>query len=784
MLAFAVLVMSCSLQKTVKVTQTPHPGKYDVINQVSYDNGYPKIEQPLIVFSDRDKNAVNASSSHNFSTFREVGFLNPFIILKQKKGMCKIAEYKQGIINDGKILKKAINVIGWIPSERLLYWNGGLRNSSTGFSAKAALVINNSNIFINPGKYLENDSVLVFTAPDLINKTKNKLNIGRIVYIYKQSEDKECFLIGENPATTPDSIKNHLYGWVSRHIISMWGERTAIKLNTTDSVATQIGLYESTMDSAVFKPIISFENVKARTAFENIYPLQPGTTTDIGTETKFFANALNYDANKIYNVLGGEVYYKRFREILANNKKLNIVFVLDVSQNNKLYMPVVKSLLQELQLRFASPSYFSSIKFGSVVYKQITCGVKSLASPLSSNYRDITTFLEEKNKELYCSDTSIVQPMDKGLSAAANMLSATKDETNIIILIGTTATQNNLAQQAVINTLSKIKARLIFFQTQAKSADAYNDFVLMSEKIVVNSAQNITELKKEKIINQDDLLTNNSYNLVAGETGIYFLDFPGHSMTQGFVIFPKKGEAMQANLLKNAIDSMLQQVTNDNRKIDSTLTVYFRSDIGINNTFMSKEYNTMPYYTNKHIPTPIASCLLGQNSSFLIDGYISDQSNPNHTGEENGILLNEQEYDYLNNYYSKVYKETISVKKFRRKKAVRTYMKMVMTQNPTLAKIGRSTLKKNQLAYSIALNTGFATRDSIMINYSLKDLKKNKTINDEAVYNYFRQYQQLAGKMATAKGDEAVRIKYLGQHFYWLNEHFMPTLKEISNPPI
>jgi hypothetical protein len=45
------------------------------------------------------------------------------------------------------------------------------------------------------------------------------------------------------------------------------------------------------------------------------------------------------------------------------------------------------------------------------------------------------------------------------------------------------------------------------FQTSARSSDTYNDFVLMSENVVTNTAKNIAELKKQNIINQNDVLT-------------------------------------------------------------------------------------------------------------------------------------------------------------------------------------------------------------------------------------------------------------------------------------
>ncbi|MDR0794400.1 MAG: hypothetical protein LBE82_13915 [Chitinophagaceae bacterium] len=775
---FPVFMISCSQ----KVYEAPRPSAGEVIDNITLDNGYLKQRQPWIVYSDREKNNVNLTPTGNeaLSDYKKLKFLDPLIVLKRKNGMLKLAEYTPGAVNDWKISsKKSMKISGWVPEERLLLWNNSLKKSETGFALKAALVVNDADVLRNSNKYIENDSVIVFSSPDLISKTNTKVNLGHLVYIYKQSANNECFLVGDAPGFVIDSVKSHVYGWVSKRMVSVWGERAGVQFSETDSVQSRILTAKETADSINNQMVITTQNLGARTGFENIFPLQasnmPDSSWNMGV--KYFTNALDYNANKIYNVLGHPVYYNKYREILANNRKLNIVFVLDMSQNNRLYLHITKSLLQEMQLNFSSSSYFSSIKFGGVVYKQNPCGVSTLTSALSANYSDVASFFDKKTREMQCDDDDIVQPVDKGLSSAASLLSGKEDETNIIILVGTTASPNQT--QAAINALTGSEARAIIFQTQSKSADAYNNFVLLAEKAIGGSAANIAEFKKEKIINQQDLLVDNNYSLTEGEAGVYSLNYPKQSMTQGAVIFPKKGETMQARVLKNTFDSLLAQITSDNKKTDSTLTAYFRSSIGIGNTFLSKEYRNNFLFSDGLIPVSIASALLDQNASFLLNGYLSNELNPFHTGVEYGVLLNEQEYEWLQNYYTIISKKTLLDDDFNQRKAMRRYARALYGMQPTSKNTSRRGMRHKPMNEILKINTGYFSDDkNALMNSTLRSWKRTKTISVEKVFDFFEQHKMLADKLAVLKGDASLRINCNGQYFYWLTKDYIPIAKD------
>ena len=753
----------------LKVYRTPSPSLYGNIDNTPLVNGYPK--QTWVVFSDRENNRVSPTKEEDITlVYKELRFLEPLIVLKKRKGMFKVGEYTPTSLNDGKLtLKKSkIKVKGWVPQERLLLWSKGLRSAETGFATKAILTVSDPEVFTTPNDFLENDSVIVYKTPNLSEKAK-KRSIGDLVYIYKESADKEMLLIGKKPASIVDSIQSSVYGWVSKKMISIWGDRTAIQL-PSNTFSADIFLHKK-QDSLQSIPAISLKEIKQRNRIENIYPTTIKELSQTPKEVRFLDNPFDYSQNKIYNILGTPIYYPKYKDILYNNRKLNLVFVLDGSENNRLYIPTLKSLLQELQLQFSKMDYFSTIRLAGVVYKSDNCGVSNLSSPLTTDYEDVIDFFDDKLQELKCKDTAKGQPVEQGILTATRLLyeAQAKDQTNMIVLVGTSASAYP-STGILADAITRVKARLICFQTQAKSDDTYNNFVLLAEKLVINSAKNISELKKEKIVNPQDVSLENDYSLSQGAEGIFRLDYPKKSMTQGYVIFPKKGEMMPINILKSSIDSLLGQITFDNKHIDQSLTTYFRSDIGVKKTSLYDKYKDTLTLPKKRIPPAMASGFLGKDNSFLFKGYLYA---PERAGE-NGILLSEQEFEQLHHYYTLLHSKVGNEKKFNRRKAIRYYVRFVKKLNPAINKRSRGCIYKQTMAETIAWQTGMNAPQEPLMNRSLREWKNSKDISDTTIEDYFNQYKNLATRLITHKNNAKIRIKYNGETYYWIGQEFVP----------
>ncbi len=780
----SVLLTSCQVKLPSK--RTPEPSQYGQIDNSSVINGYPKKATPWIAISDRSRNTAYLDKSDEKS-YKEVKFLEPLMVLKHRDGMVKVAEYIPDALMK-KVSSKQIKTYGWIPESDLLLWNNSLKSEKTGFPVRVAVVPSNSDVIRSAERYYKNDSIMVFNSPSLIEQANVKIPNGQMVYVYKQAENNKRFLVGKKPSVDIDSINSSLYGWVSSNVISAWGERSAVKMkNTTGVKESSLGIHEGApgMPDSENKTAVLLTDVNKRTPLDNIFPitlaLNEKETPD--SKTKYFTNILDYSKNYVFNVLGEPIYFDRYREITEKNKRANIVFALDISAPNAPYAPIVKSLLQDLQLRFEKPSYFNQVKYGVVLYKNNSCGDNVAVSPLSTDYSKITTFIDQKTNEMNCPSNNGYQPVNEGLMAAGNLLSNFPDETNIVIGVGTSANQSG-NMYGVINSLTQAQARLIMFQTSARSSDTYNDYVLMAENVVTNTAKNIAELKKQKIINQNDVLTKNNFSLKEGETGFFSLDYPKQSMSQGFVIFPKKGDIGTPGFLKKSVDSLIAQVTLDNSTIDKSLNDYFHSSVGAGKTDVDVKYKYLyPGLTNP-VPAGIAAQLINYGSPFLVKGYIPKDLKDYKLGLEKGILISETEYDNLKAFYTEVYENTGAGRTdFSQSRAIREYIKLLKKYNPTLKFMDKGELYQQPMAYTVGVSTGFDnSEEELMAKYNLKGWKKSDIITNETVKTYFASYKNLAERMLTHRNDPAVKIKQNGQEFYWLNEYFMPTMMPVEEP--
>lgn len=783
-IGLSVLLTGCQVKLPSK--KTPEPKQYGQIDNAPVIDGFSKKSVPWIAISDRSRNTAYLDKSDEKS-YKEVKFLEPLMVLKNRDGMVKVAEYIPDALMK-KVSSKSVKTYGWIPESDLLLWSNSLKSEKTGYPVRVAVVPNHPEVIKSAERYYKNDSIMVFNSPSLIENAQVKIPNGQMVYVYKMAKNNKRFLVGKKPSIDMDSISTGVYGWVSSDVISPWGERSAVKMkNPTGIKETTFGIHEGSPGGtdADKRTAILLTDVDKRTPLENIFPVNLSLNDTIAgdTKTKYFTNVLDYSKNYVSNVLGDEIYFDRYREIIEKNKKANIVFVLDVSAANAPYTPIVKSLLQDLQLKFEKPSYFNSIKYGVVLYKNNPCGENVVPSLLSKDYSKITAFIDDKINEMNCQSTGGNQPVNEGLIAAGNLLSEVPDETNIVITIGTSANGSG-NMYGVINSLTQAQAKLIMFQTSARSSDTYNDFVLMAENIVTNTAKNVAELKKQKIINQSDVLIKNNFNLIEGDAGFYSLDFPKQSMAPGFVIFPKKGDIGTPGFLKKAVDSLIVQVTADNIMIDNSLNEKFHSSVGAGRTHVDFKYKYMyPGLTNP-VPFGIAAQLINYGNPFLVKGYIPKDFKDFKPGMEKGILISEAEFDQLKAFYTEVYEKTGAARTdFKQARALREYVKLLKKYNPTLKFLDKGELYEKPMSYAVGVSTGFDNSEGeLMSKFKLKGWKKSKIVTNDQAQTYFKYYKDLAERMLTHRKHPAVKIKQNGQEFYWLNEYFMPTTLPVEEP--
>lgn len=779
---FGSVYILIGCQVRIPSQQTPDSDFYGYVDQVRVNDGYPKKAEPWLVISDRANNTVFMDKGEEKSP-KEIKFLEPLLVVKEKssKNLIKVAEYNPDALMK-KIPSKSVKTYGWIPKDQLLLWTNSLKRSDNGFNVKAVISPNNSDVLKNGSKYMKGDSALIFSSPDLTKPINKKIAVGQLVYVYKQAESNKRFLIGKSPNLKIDSISKDVYGWISSNMIANWGDRTALKVSSDFNFSNEnnLAVNKQNPDGSLTETNFPLSDGINRTAIENLVSVSP-STVDNSNKARFFTNALDYSKNFVYNVLGQPVYYDRFKEITNRSKNLNIVFTVDISRDNIQNSALAKSVFQDIQLKLDQLKYFKSIKYGAVLYKNNNCGEDILPSALSNNFEEINSFIDLQTSNQNCSNGG-AQPLLEALSTTGELIKNNSDETNIVIVVGSTASSYGGLSEAMRN-LTKARAKMLFFQSASGSSDYYNNFVLFSENVLTSTARNIAELDKARIVDQKMIMDKNNYNLVMGEGGVYSLDYPKASMAQGFVVYPRKGEINSSNLLVKSLDSLIAQVTDYNKTVATSLTNYFKSAVGSSKTTVKPDFRNQFSDAPSPIPTETTTQLITYNNPFITKGTFPDQFKESYPAVEKGILLSETEYDKLRAFYQEVYQETKTfTTSFSQGAAVNSYLRTLKKHYSGDTKFDKSKLKGQSMAYSVAVSTGFDnSAEETLSKFKLSGWKQSKVISNEIVRNYFKQYKTLADRLLNNKNNPKIIIDQNGEKFYWLNRFFMPTIEPVES---
>ena len=775
----ASAVSGCKIK--IPSNTTPDPSDYGTIEQMKITNGFPLKNEPWVVISDRNSNTVFMKKGEEKSP-KEMKFLEPLIVIKhdESKGLVKVAEYNPTALLQ-KIPSKSVKTYGWIPQEQLLLWTNSVKNKANGFDVKATLTPNHSDVLKNGEKYIKNDSVIFYTSPDLTSQTKIKVPVGQLVYIYKKAENSKRYLVGKSPSVKIDSIDGNIYGWVNSNIVTLWGDQSGLRVSkdykTVDNVELSIAKERyGALEGTEF--IVS--DAVNRTPLENIIStelLNP-KSADKG---KFYANALNYNNNFIYNILGQPLYYPRYKEIIKKNKNLNIVLTVDAGNENDQNIAVAKSTLQDLSLKLKSIPYFQKINFAVVLYKNNSCGENVAASDFYPNPEKVSQYIDKQLVLMECGGSSS-QPMQEGMEMAGEILRNYKDETNVVILIGGNS-NSQYSMNSAITSLSAARARIISYQTFSGMSETSNNFVIQSEDMITNSGKNIAEIEKERIADQMMISNKNDYNLLQQDEGLYSLDYPTKSMWQGIVIYPKKGEFNSNSLLSKSLDTLLSQASTQNKILEMSLTKYFQSPMANTKTEVKADFKTEFSEAPVPLPSETSAQFVKYDHPFLVKGTYSEDFKNYYPLVQKGVLVSEEEYDRLRNMYNEIYEETLSYSpSFNQRSAVSSYLKVLKKYNLTPEKLKAGDLKDKSMSNTVAMTTGFDnSAEELLSKYNIVGWKKSKVIPAEAVKAYFKQYRLLGDRLLENKNNPKIQIEQNGETYYWLSNYFAPLITPLEN---
>ncbi|OKS87549.1 type VI secretion system protein TssR domain-containing protein [Mucilaginibacter polytrichastri] len=686
-ITFLFITLAANAQSPVSISKkvATLPAAFEKPNNKTnvYDDG-KSTSLPWIVFSDRDENYTYTSPGGSL-VMKKIKFMEPFYVSEARNGYLKLIKYQAGMVQGRKLTnKKAAQSYGWINKDKVLLWQSAYVNAQSGYPEKAIAIVSGKGPLINPRVYYDKkDSLYVYTSPEMEHK-KTKVALNQLLYIFKKSPDGKTVLIGSEGQLIADSAAYSIYGWVPSDAVHSWGERLYIGsaksgYDAEDSAAVVINRsiqFNGPTTAFVFDPLMDFDQPLLRSLPVTSYPTDSNATGNlkVGVATDVYDKS----QNSIINIKGGHLTYKDYLSIRRNIHKINVIFVVDGGSSMRSYFSGLTSTIQSFENIFSLYNKGNQINYGAVVYRSASnCTASGIEQqPLNTDYRKVIGFLD---KQASVTNNCVVapnsQPVFEGLHTSLNMFNAHKNETNLVVLIGSTG--NNPESDNVYDMateVANVDARLLAIQVYSDYNPIYNNFVIQSRKLVSESAALLAERKKNRMVIGEGLSNTQQFNVSLSDSISFYLDYPKNSLIQGAVIFPPKGvvktnqamDAALARLMKetqndiytqtHSLDSVFRLTGREHRYVTSVVNSQFTAPVP-DSLGDNMPHNAFKYY----LPAEVPAKLVSDNPKQLQYLVILNEAEYKQMSDLLSLMIGENLQQDAGNYRSKLYKNYIDI---------------------------------------------------------------------------------------------------------------------------
>jgi len=277
----------------LKITPREYSKNYCGEPYIAPRNEYSK--ESWIVFSDRDNN-ISYQNPGGKVKFKDVNFLQPFFVIKEKGDYLCLVKYDSAIVDNtlfaGKIKdRKKAEYYGWMPKSMLLLTRHSVTDIVTGFKNKQVSIITDTTSLNDPKLFFIQDSVRIFKNPNL-SSDNGKIPLYEILYTLKLSQDKNKTLVARKTIISPDSAQTDILGWAPSSIIQNAGQVLHVNINSIppDSLSFKENRQEdslfvndwrkeesggiSTRNPALkYSPVMSYHKIDSVVSFKTGMPL-------------------------------------------------------------------------------------------------------------------------------------------------------------------------------------------------------------------------------------------------------------------------------------------------------------------------------------------------------------------------------------------------------------------------------------------------------------------------------------------------------------------------------
>lgn len=817
---FLLLLLSAACAPVHRFTRVKKVPREYSLNYRGSEAKAPRSDlnkEPWIVFSDREKNQAFINPGGKVKA-KDVDFLDAFLVTGKKGEFLKLVKYAPDILKNGKLQYKQAEYYGWIDKSKLLLNRQSYTDISTGKKHKAIVAFSDTLLLDKPDTCLGTDSLLTFK--DL---TASSVNSGvapfSLVYRLKESTGKEQTLIAKKAYIKAEEVKDDVLGWIDNSLLQDIGTGLHVDLPKAQKDSVDFIIRKNYAKSHL-SPMHIFEN----RLLSNLHPAAKYSPVSLYSHTGSLTSyrvglplpVFDRSDNFVININGGNISYRDFSKIADNLKKINVAFVFEGQEQTIEWLPKIINALQSLQSVFDETAGEYTYNFSCVTN---FFDAKERSNPhtpvmniaLQPEYAAVINYLAEK-----AANQAYLRQLPSNrtwgaLRLAASSFDAHKDAVNLIVVIGEKGLTGGSFEKRFYEQVANNNCRILAFQPYAGEDNSYNNFVLDMESLISHYSDAMLVTKGNLLTSPRQARRQNFYKDVSQEAGnSYRLDFPDNSITQGYILFPPKGERLSMSVLAGSIDTILRQIRTDNEDVIRHITKAF-NESGNNRTKFDSLY--LASYGMDRDKRPLKKALASFKETtpgWYFPSEILLLNDSAHAGMNYKLLASEQEMREIKEFIEALsairadYKYQAQAKKKSdrkpcncpdddlffpeeeashgqndsfppeyagtRKARKHIYTSHIQTiRDNKLCKEKKKRLKKMTLAELQQHITGLPTSNPVLNSITAQAIRKKKLVTDRELDRLIGYYKDKLSEL-----DKAEKVESGGQTYFWVGGQHLP----------
>ena len=470
---------------------------------------------PWYIYSDRNKNRTMESPNSAIPFGRELDFMQPLLVKEIQGSWLHVYipyELKKGIANDRPV------DVGWIKVDKTVM-SGYPVLTDQGATKKAMALISFQEGVLDESQ-LKNLSKKYDLWWDPSGRDKKELsNKFKIYYILKERGGMKLLSSTDNLSIDKKSLQNDVDGWMRNSHLTSWDSRLCLEPaygrsievsypnKTADVYAT-----ESFLDAWSRSGHVTIKgrlkNFKLQRSM-----LEPEIMRMQILETPESNSSKTTKVATVGNVAGEEItdeekaeWIRELNKLEAQQKNVNVVFVVDATISMKPYYKSVAQSIQRIVDQNLSSGFDSKLKFGAVIYRDYADGNEAY------DYFRLTSDEEALEKwllEVKCQskDKDSPEAQYNGIIEGLKKVGLQKGQSNIMILIGDAGNHEESKDKMkrtidqAVTAMADYQMNLVTFQvkynTQNDAFIKFNDDAQEYLYMLSNAVNNIEGIKTE-----------------------------------------------------------------------------------------------------------------------------------------------------------------------------------------------------------------------------------------------------------------------------------------------